>query len=176
MRPTNALSNKALLVVSQAVFGLRAIAERHLYLERRTNIATAMLAMACLVLVGCGSNTLPAKAVFGSVTCDGQPVPTGQVTFMPIEGTPGPNTAALIVDGQYRITARGGVALGKHRVCVDARKKTGRQVQGYNGHETTLIDETVRMGPEIYNGEQSPIITDIQAGSDARFDITIPRE
>ena len=118
---------------------------------------------------------LPSKVIGGSVTCGGEEVPTGQVSFVPIEGTPGPNSAGLIVDGQYRIEARGGVPLGKHRVCVDARKKTGRKVEGHNGRETTMIDEEVRMGPEVYAGDQSPLVVDIRADSDGHYDIALPR-
>ena len=50
-------------------------------------------------------------------------------------------------------TANGGVPLGKYRVQVDARQKTGRKVQGNNGLEMTTIDEEVRMGPAAYAGD-----------------------
>jgi hypothetical protein len=132
------------------------------------------LGFICAALFGCGPKGLPTKVISGSVTCGGQPVPTGQVSFMPIEGTPGPNSAARIVDGRYRIEARGGVALGKHRVCVDARKKTGRKVEGYNGREATMVDEEVRLGPAIYAGDQSPLTVEIKVDSDGRYDIVIP--
>jgi hypothetical protein len=134
----------------------------------------AALVLVFPLLTGCGPKGLPAKVVYGNVTCGGQPVSTGQVTFLPIEGTPGTNSAAQIVNGQYRIAAQGGVSLGKHRVQVDARKKTGRQLQGTNGRETTMIDEEVRLGPAVYAGEQSPLIADIKANSDGKYDIVIP--
>jgi hypothetical protein len=132
------------------------------------------LCVICLALVGCGPKGLPSKAIGGAVTCGGQPVPTGQVSFVPIEGTPGPTSAALIVDGRYRVEARGGVPLGKHRVCVDARKKTGRKVEGHNGREAVLVDEEVRMGPEVYASGQSPLVLDLRADSDGTYDIVIP--
>jgi hypothetical protein len=128
----------------------------------------------CLLVIGCGPKGLPAKVMYGNVTCGGEKVTTGQVTFTPIEGTPGPNSAALIVDGQYRIDARGGVPLGKHRVCVNARRKTGRQVEGHNGRETTMIDEEVSMGPAVYGGDQSPLVVEIKADSDGKYDVAIP--
>ena len=78
---------------------------------------------------------LPTKVMHGRVTAGGQIVPTGQVVFVPLPGTPGSPTPALIVHGQYRVDARVGVPLGKYRVQVDARKKTGRKVQGFNGIE-----------------------------------------
>jgi hypothetical protein len=132
------------------------------------------MALAFVTLLGCGSTGLPSKVIFGSVACGGEKVANGQVVFTPIDGAPGPTCAGLIADGQYRIDARGGVPLGKHRVCVDAKRKTGRKVQRTNGRETTSVDEEVRLGPEIYAGNQSPLVVDIKADSDGRYDIVIP--
>jgi hypothetical protein len=89
-------------------------------------------------------------------------------------GVSGPTGSGPIVDGQYRIESRGGVPLGKHRVLVDAKKNTGRKIRGTNGLEVTMIDEQVRIGPDIYTSDQSPLIADIRADSDGQFDITLP--
>jgi hypothetical protein len=132
------------------------------------------LSLGVLVLVGCGSGA-SAKVLHGSVTCGEEKVPMGVVSFVPIEGASGPTCAARIVDGQYRVEARGGVPLGKHRVQVDARKKTGRKVQGSNGREVAVIDETARMGPAVYAGEQSPLVVNVGVDCDGAFDIAIPR-
>lgn len=129
--------------------------------------------LAYLLLAGCGKPSLE-KVVHGSVTCGNEKVPCGMVSFVPMPGTSGPTSTGLIVDGQYRIEARGGVPFGKHRVQVDAKKPTGRKIQGSNGLEITMIDEQVRMGAEIYVGDQSPLIADIQGDCNGRFDITIP--
>lgn len=134
----------------------------------------SLLLPAWVVAAGCGPRGLPSKPMHGSVTCGGQAVLTGLVTFMPIDGAAGANCAAAIVDGQYSIQARGGVPFGKHRVCVIAEKKTGRQVEGHNGRETVLVDEKVRIGPPSYSGEQSPLIVDIRSDSDDRYDIVLP--
>jgi hypothetical protein len=101
-------------------------------------------------------------------------VPTGQVVFIPIEGALGPNAAGQIVDGRYHITSRGGVSLGRHRVCVDAFKKTGRKVEGYNGREKAPIDEVVRLGPAAYAGGESPLVVDIKADFGEQYDIALP--
>ena len=37
-----------------------------------------------------------------------------------------------------------------------------------------MIDETVRMGPAIYAGDQSPLVVDVRTDSDGQFDIAIP--
>jgi len=134
------------------------------------------VAAGCLLAAGCGKGGLPSKVVFGTVTVGGQKVESGQVRFVPIEGTPGSANAAAIVDGQYRIEGRGGVVVGKHRVEVTAMKKTGRKVQQHNGFEMAMVDETVRVSPPQYAGEQSPIVKDVTADSDGQFDIEIPKQ
>ena len=99
---------------------------------------------------------------------------TGTISFVPIDGTPGPASVGRIVDGQYRIDTRGGVPCGKHRVEVDARKKTGRKVQEDDGYDFRTVDETVRVGPPRYAGNQSPLVREVTADSDGRIDVEIP--
>lgn len=128
-----------------------------------------------LLLSGCGGKGLESRVVRGTVTYQGEKVETGQIRFVPIEGTPGSVNAAPIVDGQYEITARGGVPVGKHRVEVDAQKKTGRKVEKYDGFEKAMVDETVPVGPKKYAGEQSTIVEEVTAKTDV-IDIEIPAE
>lgn len=131
------------------------------------------LALVCVALVGCGKEP-SAKVMHGSVTCSGESVPIGNVTFVPIDGTAARICAAPVVDGQYRIEAKGGVPLGKYRIEVNARRKTGRTIQGNNGIEQTMIDEEVRTGPAAYAGDKSPLTTEVRADSDGQLDIAIP--
>ena len=139
----------------------------------RLLLAGAM-GLGCLALFGCAKKE-SVKVVQGAVTCGGEKVPEGRVTFVPLDGDSGPNRATVILDGQYRIEPKGGVRLGKYRVCVDARKKTGRKVLGFNGFQQAMVDETVRVGPEAYAGDQSPCEVNITADFDGRFDIALPR-
>jgi len=134
----------------------------------------AVLAMA--LAAGCGQGGLESKVVHGTVTVGGEKVDAGEIRFVPVDGTPGPTSVGSIVDGRYKIDARGGVPLGKHRVEVEARKKTGRQVEQYDGFETSLVDETVRVGPEEYAGDESPLVKKVTAASDGQIDIDIPAE
>ena len=122
---------------------------------------------------GCDHSDLSTKIIFGTVTVDGQKPDCGQLRFVPIEGTPGPASFGLIVDGQYRIEARGGVPVGKHRVEIDARVETGRQVRGYAGLEEAMVDETVSMLPVEYANDQSPFVAEIRADGESRIDITV---
>ena len=135
----------------------------------------ALWILGLVLIAGCGrSGGLDAKVVHGTVTVAGEKVDAGEVRFVPIEGTPGPTSAATILDGQYRIEARGGVPVGKHRVEVEARRKTGRQVQQHNGFEMTLVDETVRVGAAEYATDRSPLAREITPDADGRIDLEIP--
>ena len=133
--------------------------------------------VACFALLGCGGKP-PVKIMHGNVTCGSEKVPTGQVVFVPIgnDSTSLPLSIAAIVDGQYSMAGSSGVPLGKYRVQVDARKKTGRKVQGHNGIEIAMIDEEVGIGPKAYASGQSPLVVEITADSDGKYDIAIPRE
>jgi hypothetical protein len=112
--------------------------------------------------------------VHGTITFQGNKVDTGAITFVPIDGTPGPVSVGTITDGEYRIDARGGVPLGKHRVQVEARNKTGRKVKEDDGYDIRVVDQTVAVGPPQYAGSQSPLVREITADSDGRIDIEIP--
>jgi hypothetical protein len=136
---------------------------------------SGILVFACLAAAGC-SRGPAVMAVHGAVVYGGKAVPGGKVSFVPLDGTSPWVCAAPIADGQYRIDARGGVPLGKYRVQVDARKNTGRKVKGFNGVETMMVDEEVRLGPEKYANQNSPLTIDVRADSDGRFDIAIPKE
>ena len=135
----------------------------------------AFIYAACLATVaGCGQ---PGNmVVFGTVTCAGQPVETGIVRLVPIEGTKGPLNVGLIAGGQYRIEARGGVPVGTYRVEVVAEKKTGRKVLGHIGAEEGMVDEIIQLGPVEYAGVKSPLRLEVGAGSDGPLDIDIPAQ
>jgi hypothetical protein len=140
---------------------------------RTTRMLVGALGLACLVLAGCQKGT-SAKVMYGRVTCGGQNVSCGEVSFVPVEGSSQWICVAPIVDGQYRIDAGGGVPLGKFRVQVDARKKTGRKVNRFNGIETAMVEEEVPVGPKDYAGQHSPLVVEVSAASDGQFDIAIP--
>lgn len=137
---------------------------------RQTVLAT--LALACLLLSACGGGP-STKIVEGTVSVDGQKADRGEVRFVPIEGTPGSTNAATIIDGNYRIKARGGVPLGKYRVEVIATRKTGKQVMQSNGFENVMGDEYVKISPPQHAGKQSPLTAEINSDFDGRFDINL---
>ncbi|MEA1951610.1 MAG: hypothetical protein U9N87_09505, partial [Planctomycetota bacterium] len=101
-----------------------------------------ILGFCSLAVAGCGDGSAT-KVVEGQVSVAGQKADRGDVRFIPIEDTSGPTNAATIVDGKYRIEARGGVPLGKYRVEVVATRKTGRQVMQDTGFERAMGDEYI---------------------------------
>ena len=143
---------------------------------RNAVTACLLLVAGCLLAAGCGGQEgVPTEVIHGSVTAGGETAETGRLRFVPIDGAPGPASTGQIVDGQYRIEARGGVPVGKHRVEVQALKKTGRKVPGRGpGGEPMQVDETVNLAPDEYSGADSPLTMEVVAGSDGRIDIEIP--
>ena len=141
--------------------------------QNRPFFSCLCMVLFCIALVGCGSSTT--KLVHGTVSCGGEKPTGGYVCFVPVEGTSGPISSGLIVDGEYRIEARGGVPVGKYRVEVRASKKTGRQVAGSRmPGERTVTDEVISISPMEYEGKQSPLIIEVASSGDGRIDIEIP--
>ena len=132
------------------------------------------IAASLLLMAGCSKDGVPSKIVYGDVTCGGEPVALGRVRFVPIDETPGPASTGSVVDGEYRIESRGGVPLGKHRVEVFPRKKTGRKVMGAHSLEPAEVDEIVLLGPPEYEGPNSPLVREVTDDMDGRIDIEIP--
>ncbi|RIK75933.1 MAG: hypothetical protein DCC67_14570 [Planctomycetota bacterium] len=138
--------------------------------------AACGLALAALGLLsalpGCGSSQR--YAVSGTITVGGEPVDTGRVFFVPVEGAKGPRVQGEIIGGQYRVTAQGGLLAGKYRVELDAKKKTGRKIRGrIIGGEFGEVDETISMAPRIYQDADSPLIVEVP-GATETIDIAVP--
>ena len=141
--------------------------------ENRSLLSGLCLALFCLAAAGCSGSTK--KVVHGTVSCGGEKPCDGSICFVPVEGTVGPISSARIVDGEYRIEARGGVPVGRHRVEIRAGKKTGRQVATARiPGERTMTDEVVPISPVEYEGKQSPLVVEVTSGGDGRIDIDIP--
>jgi hypothetical protein len=139
-----------------------------------SRLGAAVVLVSLAMSGGCRKGS-PAIEMHGAVTCNGETISAGRVTFVPLDANERV-CAAPIVDGQYRIADRGGVPVGKYRVQIDARKKTGRQAKGFNGVETTMVDEETPLGPKKYRNQNSPLRVEVRSDSDGVFDIAIPRE
>jgi hypothetical protein len=85
--------------------------------------------------MGCGKPAgLDKVVVSGQVTLDGQPIPNGEIRFIPTAGTVGPVSGGPIKDGAYTAKGKGGVPLGTHQVEIRAyRANTKSQGQAGAG-------------------------------------------
>lgn len=100
---------------------------------RRMNQSLLVGSLALVCTAGCGkSSGLEKVEVSGVVTLDGQPVPNGEIRFIPAAGTAGPISGGAIKDGAYAAKAKGGVPLGNHQVEIRAFRANAKS-QGQAG-------------------------------------------
>jgi hypothetical protein len=93
------------------------------------------------------SRARPPGPVFGTVQFDGQPIPEGTISFLPIEGTEGPWHYAKIVRGRYAFPQ---VPAGTYRVAIRATRPAEETVQGPDGTEIPAEEQYL---PSKYNVE-----------------------
>ena len=128
-----------------------------------------VLVVLSIGLSGCGGSDGPQRgAVGGKITLDGEPVPEGAITFLPIAPNKGPAAGGAFKDGQYDVSAANGPVAGKNRVEISASRKTGRQVPGPMGG---MVDERESIIPEQYN-KSSTLEIDVQPGKNV-FDFDL---
>jgi hypothetical protein len=93
------------------------------------NIARVALAIAAVVVAGCGGNDKKTAVVRGTVTYNGKAVPNGTISFIPADGRSA--TGEIEPDGSYTLTTyrKGdGAILGQHKVVIVAMEKTSNRL------------------------------------------------
>jgi hypothetical protein len=83
-------------------------------------LPAALALLCCGALAGCQKQSIERAVVHGKISFAGEPMPSGTIRFVPTEGTKTPPGAAQIIDGKYRVEARGGVPVGTHRIEIEA--------------------------------------------------------
>ena len=78
----------------------------------------ALLAIAVMI-VGCGPRSDGPKRVLvsGNVTYANEPIVNGEIRFEPLDGKISP-VGSAIIQGSYKVSARGGVPAGSNRVVI----------------------------------------------------------
>lgn len=71
-------------------------------------------------LLGCGPSGPKKYSVQGKVTFDGEQIPKGNISFVPLDSS-GCTAATKIVDGNYATEAR----TGKYKVVIQASREYG---------------------------------------------------
>jgi hypothetical protein len=131
----------------------------------------AVFLVICFVC-GCSENGLDKVVLHGKVNFDGKPLPTGQIRFVPMEGTHGPKSGAVIIDGAYVAEGKGGVPLGNHRVEIQAYRPVGGRVPAamqaeggptepylparYNGQSILTVEVTEDSGSQSIDFDLEP--------------------
>jgi hypothetical protein len=124
-------------------------------------LALALLLL-CPLSFGCGGGNR--SAVEGSVNFDGQPLESGTIAFVPIEGTQGPSSGGSISGGRYTVAADKGPFAGVYRVEIHAQRKSGRMITVHAGLKGLVeTEETEEMIPPAYNKE-STLRVEVQGG------------
>jgi hypothetical protein len=132
-----------------------------------------MTLLLCTVFFGTfGCQNGPRRAaVSGTVLVDKVPLHEGTISFVPTDGTDGPETGGAVKDGKYSIPAGQGAVVGKNKVIIRGFRKTGKQIPDIMD-KTKFVDERVKaLGPE-YN-DNTTLLGEIKDGKN-ELDFDLP--
>jgi len=130
-----------------------------------------VILMFVVCLCGCGSD-LPfdTATVTGTVTYHGKPLDHGEVVFVPLEGTHGPQAVGIIqADGSFEMRSGNvpGVAVGRHRVTVHCRGELPPE-------EATSLALPKSLIPEKYGlADTTPLTYEVEEGKEHVFPIEL---
>jgi hypothetical protein len=100
--------------------------------------------------------------VTGTVRLDDEPLATGSIAWIPIEGTPGPGGGGGITnEGKYEV--KRGLRPGRYRVEIRSTRSLPRKVLNPT-IPSELVDEEVSVIPDRYN-TKSRLIREVGPGS-----------
>jgi hypothetical protein len=132
-------------------------------------------------LLGCGSGGLdlgPFGLVSGTVTCEGEPISQGMVTFHCFESGQ-VATANLDQDGSYtmRLDDRDGLPVGEYKVCIRPPLTVQQEGKTNQRLRNNLYDPKISKDiPMKYRYENSSgLVETVQAG-DNRFDFDLRKD
>jgi hypothetical protein len=116
-------------------------------------------------VAGCG-DAGNMGVVSGTVKLDGQPVPSGTITFVPVDGMT-TTAGGPIRDGHYSVK----VPIAVMRVSISVPKVTGSK-KLYDTPDSPEMPLTAEALPARYN-EQTELKIEVKAGSNPMdFDLT----
>jgi hypothetical protein len=130
---------------------------------RREKTVHLVFSLLVLVLVGCSSDRR--VAVTGTVSLDGKPLDSGQITFRPAPNNASNSSGGPIENGQFCIAANHGLCPGKYVVTVQAFKVTGRMVMERDNKVKEVVPITFK--------EAGKLEADVTAGGKNHFDFPL---
>ena len=122
----------------------------------------------CCLTAGCGDSRR--TSIEGTVTWDGQPLPSGSIVFLPLTGTESPTAGGDIVDGKFSIPAKKGTFEGKFRVEITAERPSGRKIPHPGSGE--LVEELEQYLPVRYN-TASELEVEVEVGVPNRLEFPL---
>jgi hypothetical protein len=123
-----------------------------------------------MLLAGCGGQGPLRLQLQGTVTLDGQPLPDGAISFLPVSGENGVAAGGAIAAGRYLIKAGGGPTPGEYRVEILRMEPTGeKQPDSLGDGETDVLRNAI---PARYN-ETSELRATVTAEGPNQFDFSL---
>lgn len=152
---------------------------RRLFMTLRTAFAStivptlhaAVLLMPLAVVIGCGVPTHAGISLRGIVTLDGEPLPEGQLLFIPLEQ--GSQVRPLTIqDGEFSCDREHGLTAGTYRVEILVYESTGQLTRDPDLPAGYKTPDTRQVIPRKYNS-QSILTCQLPQGGDEplRFDL-----
>ncbi|EAQ81010.1 hypothetical protein [Blastopirellula marina] len=107
-----------------------------------------------VALTGCGADTKSGEVkVQGTVSIDGQPVPTGSISFVAVDKST-PTGGGVIKEGNFT----GYTMQGEKKVLIVGNKIVG-QVKLYDTPDSGMRDKYESIVPPVYNAVQLTPLT-----------------
>jgi hypothetical protein len=126
-----------------------------------------------VLLAGCGGQGPLRLPLQGAVTLDGQPLPDGTISFLPVSTENGVAAGGAIAAGRYLISAGGGPTPGEYRVEILRMEPTGeKQPDSLGDGETDVLRNAI---PARYN-ETSELRATVTAEGPNRFDFHLSKK
>jgi hypothetical protein len=138
-------------------------------MQRSNRLILAVFAVA-LAADGCSGPPPPYRGrVYGTITLDGKPLPSGNVRFIALEAS-GYNVLAPISNGVYDVPEGEGLVKGKYRIEYSSLKP-GRTVPNPDFPGQMMV-EKVESLPHRYNRD-SPVVLDYDPADSKPFDAAL---
>ena len=137
--------------------------------KRNSCVATVLLAMITVAVLGCGQEGPKVVKVSGRVTRGGRPVKDLKVTFMPETGRP--SWGYTDPDGRYTLhytRDQDGACVGKHKVFVlyDPRPSDPDEEEEWALRGTPMSPDMKAVEDKYGSEETTPLEFDIQDDRD----------
>src|SRR5262249_48656587 len=124
-------------------------------------------------LAGCSDSYGGRLAVSGNIKLEGQPLKTGSITFVPLDGQD-TQSGSTIKDGYYSVPRENGLKPGNYLVMIsagDARPPAGSdEIAGPGGSRNIVSMDLV---PEDWNSKSKQKV-EVKASGGNKFDFNIP--